>query len=173
MDDILFREVQRFRQPWILALLLGIVAIFAWGFVQQIVLGVPWGNNPASDTLMWVLLLFIGALVVFILAIRLEVTVSAAGLSVRFFPLHLRSRHFGRSEIVEHRAMAYHPLRDFGGWGIRYGRTGWAYIVRGTEGVLVRTFDGRQLLIGSLRAVELDAAIGVMCKKAKRLEVVE
>jgi len=167
MDDVLFKEVQRFRQPWILALLLGVVAIYAWGFVQQIVLGVPWGNNPASDELMWIILVFIGALVAFIISIRLEVTVSAAGLSVRFFPLHLRPRHFDRGEIVEHRPMTYHPLRDFGGWGIRYGQTGWAYIVRGTEGVLVRTSGGKQLLIGSQRAVELDAAIGAMRGKAK------
>jgi len=167
MADVLFKEVQYFRQPWILALLLVIVAVYAWGFVQQMVLGVPWGNNPASDALMWALLVFIGALMAFVLSIRLEVTVSSTGLSVRFFPLHLRPRHLGRSEIVGHRVIAYRPLRDFGGWGIRYGRTGLAYIVQGTEGVLVRTADGDQLLIGSKRAVELDSAIGAMRSKAK------
>ncbi len=44
-----FREVQKFRQKWLWALLLGLLLLFGWGLYQQLVLGRPWGNHPKSD----------------------------------------------------------------------------------------------------------------------------
>ena len=45
----LFHEVQHFRQLWLWALLLAIAALSIWGTVQQLLLGIPFGNNPAPD----------------------------------------------------------------------------------------------------------------------------
>ncbi len=57
-----FREEQRFRQPWLWLLILFLVALQWWGFIQQIVLGQPWGNRPAPDWMMVLLwLLMIGS----------------------------------------------------------------------------------------------------------------
>ncbi len=47
-----FREEQGFRQWWIWLILGLVVAVQWWGFIQQIVLGQPWGNKPAPDWLM-------------------------------------------------------------------------------------------------------------------------
>jgi hypothetical protein len=52
-------------------------------------------------------------------------------------------------------------LRDYGGWGIRKGRSGWAYNVSGDRGVRLTYTDGETLLIGSQRADELAKAIEV------------
>ena len=41
-----FEERQRFTQVWLWALLLGVSGLMLWGFVQQIVLGRPWGSKP-------------------------------------------------------------------------------------------------------------------------------
>jgi hypothetical protein len=47
-----FREERRFRQWW-LWLLVGLVAALQWwGFLQQIILGQPWGDRPAPDWMM-------------------------------------------------------------------------------------------------------------------------
>ena len=166
-DRTLFREVQYFRQVWLLALLLFLFAIMLWGFVQQIILGIPWGNNPAPDWLMILLPILMGAtLLFFTLVLRLETEVALDSLVYRFFPFHLRSRRVFCPDIVEHHAITYHPLGDFGGWGIRYGRLGTAYSVSGNQGVLIRSKGDRQVLIGSRKADELDAAIGLMCKRA-------
>ena len=50
-----FLEVQRFRQWWMLVLLAGIFLASAWAAVQQVILGVPWGDNPAPDG--WVVII--------------------------------------------------------------------------------------------------------------------
>ena len=47
--DVTYREVQRFRQPWIWAIVIAISLVSIWGVVQQLVLGEPFGTNPASD----------------------------------------------------------------------------------------------------------------------------
>ena len=61
-DPPLFSETQRFRQIWIL-LLVGLIALISWySFFQQIILGMPFGNNPASDTAVAILLLIFGIL---------------------------------------------------------------------------------------------------------------
>jgi hypothetical protein len=48
-------------------------------------------------------------------------------------------------------AILYNPIRDYGGWGIWYGRgsKGNAYNVSGNKGVLLTTCDGAKVLIGS------------------------
>jgi len=47
------------------------------------------------------------------------------------------------------RTVEYDSLRDFGGYGIRSGRRGQAYIARGNCGVEVELVDGGKILIGS------------------------
>ncbi len=54
----------------------------------------------------------------------------------------------------------YRPIREFGGWGIRYGGGGRkAYTVRGDCGVEFRLTSGRKVLFGSARPEEFAAAV--------------
>lgn len=161
--QVLFLEKQYFRQPWLWLLLGGIAVINYWAFVQQIVLGEPWGDNPASDAALLVIVLVFGLLfpLLFLVA-HLCVEVRTDLMKARFFPLHLRPRTFAREDIICHRLVTYRPLRDFGGWGIRYGSVGKAYNISGNRGVLLELRDGGTLLIGSRRAEELDAAMSLM-----------
>lgn len=163
----LFHEEQRFRQPWLWTLLGGValaeIGIFGYGMIQQFVLGRPWGDRPMSDPAlllagMATVLFSLGLLALF-LAMRLVTEVREDGLSVRFFPFHLRETVFRPGEIQSSEAVEYRPLLDYGGWGIRYGRGGKAYNVSGNRGVRLEFADGKRLLIGSQRADELAAAI--------------
>ncbi|MCA9870553.1 MAG: hypothetical protein KC487_09290, partial [Anaerolineae bacterium] len=54
-QPVLFREEQRFRQSWIWLLILFVAGLQWWGFIQQIIFGQPWGDNPAPD---WMMILF-------------------------------------------------------------------------------------------------------------------
>lgn len=45
--------------------------------------------------------------------------------------------------------VAFRPIRDFGGWGMRMTNNGWAYFLSGTEGVQVTTNTGKKYMIGS------------------------
>ena len=61
------------------------------------------------------------------------------------------------------RAVTYRPLRDAGGWGLRFGKFEGEfcmyYNARGDEGVLIETDEGKRLIVGSQRPEELAAAL--------------
>jgi hypothetical protein len=159
-EQVLFEEVQRFRQPWVWAVVLGIAALQWWGFVQQIVLGIPFGNKPAPDSVMALLFLVFGiGLPLFFRVLRLEVRAVPGELQFRFFPLHLHWRRVPCDEIAHVEAISYRPIRDYWGWGIRWGRYGQAYTVSGDRGLLVTRTSGRTFLLGSRRPEELEAAL--------------
>jgi hypothetical protein len=60
---------------------------------------------------------------------------------------------------VDARAVAYQPLLEYGGWGIRLGRRGWAYTISGNRGVQIALKDGKSFLLGSQREIEMEAIL--------------
>tara|TARA_B100001750_G_scaffold203907_1_gene179983 strand:+ start:4611 stop:4832 length:222 start_codon:yes stop_codon:yes gene_type:complete len=55
--------------------------------------------------------------------------------------------------------VTYRPIRDYGGWGIRYGSKGKAYNVSGNQGVLLEFTKSKPILIGSQKPQDLSTAI--------------
>ncbi|SFL50858.1 hypothetical protein SAMN04487950_4059 [Halogranum rubrum] len=139
-DTVSFREVQRFRQPWLWALLafVGVVSVVAGGPIGVIVAGV---------------------IVAFVWSLKLETEVRADGLYVKFAPLHRSFRHVAWADVDSVEAVTYRPLREYGGWGIRFRQGGLAYNVSGSEGVRIGRPDDRELLIGSQRPYDLARAM--------------
>ena len=43
----------------------------------------------------------------------------------------------------------YDPVSEYGGWGIRYGKNGWAYTVKGTRAIKINTSLNETILIGT------------------------
>ncbi|WFN33782.1 DUF6141 family protein [Methanogenium sp. S4BF] len=164
VDDMregdIFSEVQWFRTA-MLVMVVWAAALLVWyGFYLQIVAGIPFGGNPGPDWLMWVLLAAFGiGMPVFFLLLRLEVRVGGGRLSYRVYPVHLQFRDVNCLGIAAAESVSYRPLRDYGGWGIRWGKRGAAYMVSGNRGVCVSLSDGTSFLIGSQRADELAAAL--------------
>jgi hypothetical protein len=62
-------------------------------------------------------------------------------------------------DITGAQTQDFAPLKDFGGYGIRYNGKVTAYYFRGSRGVKVTTNSGKQYLIGSDRAGDLLAVI--------------
>ena len=155
----LFREEQAFTQWWIWGVVLLVAGLAWWTFLQQIVRGVPFGTNPAPDWAVWLILLLAGVgLPLFFLTCRLVTTVTPGHLRVHF--RLLRRREIPVADIEGAEAVAYHPIRQFGGWGIRYhARRGWAYTAHGNRGVQLQLAGERRLLVGSQRPDELVAAL--------------
>ena len=160
-----FREVQGFRQWWLWVLLLvtalGTVGLFGYGIYVQVIEGTPWGDNPMSDTGLIVTGVATSALAVglaaLLLSARLITKVRSDGLHIRFFPMRWKAIPY--ESIASYHERTYHPIRDYGGWGIRWGREGKAYIVSGNHGLQLLLNDGRKILIGSQRSQELEAAV--------------
>ena len=163
-SHVLFREEQRFWRPWMAALflpLLLITLIVGFGFWQQAVRGIPWGNHPASNSglmLAAVVSLFAPALSFWMLyTLRLTTMVDHQGVELQLWPLW--RRHLSFAEIRAAFARDYSPLWEYGGWGLRLGWKGWAYNVSGKRGVQLELDRGLPVLIGSQHPEELIAAI--------------
>ncbi len=148
----LFHEEQYFRQPWVVVLVLGLAALIWYAMWQQLVRGVPFGTNPPPDGVLVAVWLLIGiGLPLFFYRLSLVNEVRMDGLYFRFHPLQWRWRHLGWGDLEAARVVTYHPLLDYGGWGIRVGTKGSAYIVAGKRGLLLKIREGSDLLIGSQR----------------------
>lgn len=159
-EDILFREVQRFRQPVLWLVLAGTLLATVGGFgglmASDVAHGLPWPQWPLviCGGLSVLLVLGMGGL---FWAARLVVEVRPGGLYLRFSPFHRSFRQVPLEGVTACRAVTYSPVREYGGWGIKPALRGdgKAYNVSGNRGVRLEYADGRHLLIGSQRAEEL------------------
>ncbi|WP_445474492.1 DUF6141 family protein [Methanococcoides methylutens] len=158
--DPTFREVQKFRQFWVSSLVLIPAVVTLYGAYQQLFLGKPFGSNPASDNTMVAITIIFGFLFpLFIFSMKLVTEVRSNGVYVRFFPFHFSFKKFGYADIASYKAVHYSALRDYGGWGIRYGRNGKAYNISGNDGIMLEFTNGKHLLIGSQRVHEFLMAL--------------
>jgi hypothetical protein len=160
-DSVIFREVQRLRQWWLVLVAVGLAGLGWVMFVQQIVRDRPFGDNPAPDWVVWLiwLLLGIGEPVFILWLARMVVEVRPDRITVRWIPF--TKREIPLADVVAAEARTYRPIREYGGWGIRgWSRRRMAYNVSGNRGVAIDLVDGRHVLIGSQRADELAVAIG-------------
>jgi hypothetical protein len=162
-NPVLFREVQKMDQLWV-RLIIGIPVIISWyGASQQLYLRKPFGNNPAPDWMMLVLLLVFGVLFpLFFYSLKMTTEVRKDGLYVRFFPFHFSFRYFPFRSIQSYEVITYSPIRDYGGWGIRYGLKGMAYNAKGNRGVLFEFKEEsrvKKLMIGSQMPERLANAV--------------
>src|ERR1700719_848465 len=84
-DEVLFEEVQSFRQPWLWGLLLGVFLLVAVGFGRGFLPGPEKAGSVAAPAVVFGLLW--GGLCLFLYSLRLTIRVDHRHLDVRFFPL--------------------------------------------------------------------------------------
>lgn len=155
-----FIETQYFRQKWLWAIIIFFPAFSLYGIYEQIIMGNPVGDNPISDDgLIWFAVLIGVGLPILFYNIRLKIRVSEKGLHYQFFPIHLKERIIPFVDIESFKARKYSPLKEFGGWGIRFGFEGKAYNVSGEEGLQLILKNNRKILFGSQKAKELEKAM--------------
>jgi hypothetical protein len=151
---ILFEERQRFVSRVVAFVLLGLLCLatlFAWQDLRA--------HLPAGRQLTMFLPV---ALVAILLFLELHVTVQDAGVHIRMFPF--ANRTIAPAQIARWEARTYRPIREYGGWGVRFGPRGRAYNVSGNRGVELTLDNGKRVLIGSQRSDDLAAAIGQIAK---------
>jgi len=172
MEKTLFKEEQRFGQWWLWLLLIacfGVSVVPLWyGYFNQVTTGVPWGDNPTSDTGLLltaipVTLLMAGILVLFNFS-TLYLEVREDGVYFRFPPFFSRWKVIRRDEIGSYMVGKYHPIGEYGGYGVRnsFGRHGKAYNVSGNLGLRLTMKNGKVVLIGTRRKQALAFAMQKM-----------
>lgn len=169
IDSPLYQEVQHFRRVWLWIPILSASSFCIYAVVQQIALDKPLGNNPAPDPILIVIavLFGLGLPLVFYLA-KLTTEVRSDGLYIRYFPFHLSFHKTSLEDLAKYEVRTYSPLREYGGWGIRYGWKGKAYNVRGNRGVQLELTKGGRILIGSQKPEELAEAIDLALSRKGR-----
>ena len=145
---VVFREVQRFRQAWVWVLLLLVL----------LALIVPVIGGILGPLLSLVMVLAGSGLIWLFFVMRLVTEVRADGIYLGFFPFS--SQKIMYTTIVGHRVREYRSIREYGGWGICFNRSGRAYTVSGNLGIQLELSNGKCLLIGTQDPDELLRAIG-------------
>lgn len=163
-----FREVQRFRQPWIWALVIAISGLMWYASVIQLLLRRPFGDDPMPDGLLAVFWFLFGlGLPALFLFSRLVTEVREDGIYIRYSPFHLHFRRMPFDQLKEWTVRAYRPLVEYGGWGIRLGWKCKAYNVSGDRGVQLELTNGKRVLIGSQKSEELGRAIEAQVRQRR------
>ncbi len=157
MEEILFYERQYFRQVWLWLIMAGLTALMAWGLISQIILDIPFGNNPGPDWMLFLSFGLVAALDLLLLTLSLEFRVYKSSLEYRFFPF-IGWKNIGWHQVDKVYVREYRPVAEYGGWGIRFqpGRRSRALNVSGRIGLQIIYKDGSRLLIGTQRPHEIE-----------------
>jgi hypothetical protein len=153
-----FHEIQSFRLKRVRILLaippVGMLLLLIW----QVILGHPWGRQPASNASIagWTIFLWLVYLRLVTVRLVTEVRTGEISVAMRGF---WRERRIPLSQIKAAQAVTYDAARDWGGYGVRTTRRGKAYIAGGNRGVRLSLANGGMLLIGSERPEELVACL--------------
>ncbi len=133
---------------------LGMTALLIW----QVLLGHPWGKAPMSNGNVIGWTIFLWLIYLRLITVRLVTEVRGGQLTVAMRGLW-RSRRIPLSSIQSVEAIAFEPVRDYGGYGIRRMRGGTAYIADGSAGVRLTLGSRETLVLGSNRAEELERVL--------------
>lgn len=145
-----FTETQRFSQWWLWILIGGITALIGYGFVQQVLLGMPFGDKPMSDIGLTIFTTVMIGFLIFFASMRLRTRIDGEGIQMRYTPFI--NRKYKWSEIQSVEVLQY----GFVGYGIRYGsKHGIVYNVNGNKGLAIKLKSGKQFVIGTQRPEEL------------------
>ncbi|MFW5706007.1 MAG: hypothetical protein ACOCX8_03300, partial [Bacteroidota bacterium] len=92
MSKALFKESQKFKQKWVIAVIAIPLSLAVWGIIQQVILGKPFGNNPAPDLALILFLVVPLLLLGFYLMLTLYTRIDREGIRYRFAPIHRTDR---------------------------------------------------------------------------------
>lgn len=139
-----YTETQRFNQWWIKVILaIPVFEILAFALNDYQTKG-----DIESGSLVG--LLVIGLVILLLWVMNLSTRIDETGIQFRFFPLHLKTQTIQWNEIQSAAIREYSPLKEYGGWGIRYSfSNGKAYNVKGKRGLQLVLNNGKKILIGT------------------------
>lgn len=94
-------------------------------------------------------LLLLGPWITQVLIGRLHVRVTHTSLLLQLGALPILSKLVPFEDIDWLEPVRYRPIREFGGWGVRFGKNKRAWTIRGDAAVLCYMKDGSKLYVGS------------------------
>jgi hypothetical protein len=84
-----------------------------------------------SEPFDWFGLVILAIVGLFIFSIKLKITIDPKGITYQYPPFRNKPTTLPWENIQSIELMRINPLKEFGGWGLRYGKRGTAYTTRG------------------------------------------
>jgi len=165
--ELLFKEVQRLKQPWVWVLLIAML-LFATvpnliTVANQLYFHAPTSKKPSSNTtllLVTLTTLLFPLIPIYLIGImKLETLIKSDGIYVRFLPIQIKYKCYLWSNITKCYIRNYNPIGEFGGWGLRGLGKNKALNVSGNMGLQLETIDGDRMLIGTNKSDEITAVL--------------
>ncbi len=148
---MIFTEKQTYTRGWMLILLLFLISLVALPWIVYF-------QGIETDIVGAVIGSSIGFLLsVFFVTLSLHSRIDATGVHYQYKPVHRKERTIAWSEIQTVEVKTYRPLRDYGGWGLRFRGFDSKDIllnVSGRTGIYLVTKDGRKIMLGTQKAEE-------------------
>lgn len=153
-DDVLFFEIQRFNQWWVWLILVGSSVLALFPILT---------HDHQGHTAFGVITIAV-LVAILLMTLRLETKIKRDGIYVRFFPIHLKFKHYAWEKLKKSYVRRYSAILEYGGWGLRYGLfgRGKAYSVSGNQGLQLELLDGGRLLVGTKKPNELTETLKKM-----------
>lgn len=172
-NDVIFQEVQYSRKIWLWVLISMVipVALTWFAFVMQVFLGHTFGR-PVSNVELTLLWLAFGVLLPFTFCylfcyFRLITLVMPCEICLRLIPFQLSYHKVLITDLLKYEVREYDPIREYGGWGIRKGRSGAAYNIKGNIGMQLELKNGKRILIGTQKPEEFKKALELVVSNSK------
>lgn len=126
------------------------------------------GFKEAENPLFILFIVFSGLIpIVLLVGIQLQTRIDAKGITVIFHPLGFTKKHFAWKEIKDCYIREYHPIMEYGGWGIRTIGRKKAYNVSGNIGIQIVTVNNKKFLIGTKQPIAVKAVLATYQNKLK------
>lgn len=100
-------------------------------------------------------LLVITLLALFISSLKLKTIINKEGIRIKLTPFQSDTEVHSWNDIATARIRTYRPVPEYGGWGLRQGKSGRAVTLFGTCGLQIELKSGEKFLVGTFRPAEL------------------
>ena len=167
MSRAYFNEEQKFRQPWMMAIIFSPIAI--WIFTLAFAFSNDKDMDNESRVTLIISSIVIAGITFLLLKVKLVTRIREDGIHYRFFPFHLKEKTIPKEDIKAYEIRKYRPIAEYGGWGLRAGLRGHgrAINVSGNMGLQLYLKNGKKLLFGTQKPAEIGKAMEAMMKMVK------
>ena len=101
-------------------------------------------NQITTDDVITSCVLFL-IFMLLVLGLKLKWTISKDSFTFKYNPFYNKWRTIPLAEIKKIEIMRINPLKEFGGWGFRYGKLGQAFTTTGRMIIHIETTKGQKL----------------------------
>ena len=161
MKAIYYNEIQKVTNKWLWLLVATVSVVFIYGFIEQLILKHPFGENPSPDWFLILMAILPFFLILLLLTIKLSIQINEQGIYFRFYPFHNSIKEILWKDIESVYVRKFKPISEYGGWGIRTIslKKNIAYTISGDKGLQIELKDGKKILLGTQNPEEVEKIV--------------